>query len=119
MFRSPLGVKSSVVGMKNVKRIDLGPQKQFSSLRILAKGQLLPHPKMVLMAQQASKAATKQKKTNGQDKANDKDNPSFDPFPTKLRGKSEEELQSTYLDFFPKNVDPTWEPSWSFIRLLQ
>lgn len=49
LFTSPLGVKSSDVGMKNVKRIELGSPKRFSSLGMLAKGQLIPNPDMVLM----------------------------------------------------------------------
>lgn len=51
---SPLiGVKSSFIGIKNVKRVDFGTVAKFSSLPMLAKGQVLPHPRMVFMVKPA------------------------------------------------------------------
>lgn len=104
MFRTPLGERSSTVGMFKVKTISLAKPRKYSSLLVTAKGQLLPCPKMILSAR-LSKPKCK--------------NDDFDPFPVALRNLDENVVVSRYPDYFPKSADPAAKPSWRFVRLLQ
>jgi hypothetical protein len=104
MFRTPLEVRSSTVGMFTVKNISLSKPKRFSSRLVSAKGQLLPCAKMILSAR-LSKPKCK--------------NDDFDPFPVDLRDLDESVVVARYHDYFPKSADPAAKPSWRFVRLLQ
>lgn len=104
MFRTPLEVRSSTVGMLKVKTISLAKPKKFCSRLVAAKGQLLPCPKMILAARQLKPRCK---------------NEDFDPFPADLRDLDEGVVVTRYHDYFPKSADPAAKPSWRFVRLLQ
>jgi hypothetical protein len=91
------------VGLHKVSDLDiLGDPIPFSTDRLKAKGQLLPHPDLVLKAD-AVKPLLK--------------NPLLDPFPPALRTMNDHERLENYDQFFPQGPD-SLKPEWFFSLLL-
>ena len=101
-FRSDLGVSSAEVGIVVVSEIDLGERRPFSASRLVATGQILPHPSLVL----TGNAGPSMRKNKG-----------YDPFPRELRKMEHEaERLRVYREFFPASPDAV--AAWFIARIL-